>query len=85
MWERAQVWVAQNSRLKIQTATNVLIETYGAGSYDPTLAMRVLKEPMGGGAYRIVFSGGCNNMFGCSPTVAEAGMTFNAYVNAVND
>lgn len=85
MWERAQVWVAQNSRLKIQTATNVLIETYGGRQHDTTLSMRVLKEPMGGGKYRIVFSGGCNNMFGCSPTTAEAGIVFNAYVNAASE
>ncbi len=81
-WEAAQVWVAQNSRLKIQTATNVLIETYGSGQYDPTLAMRVLKEPQGSGKYRIVFSGGCNNMFGCQPNVFDAGVRFNEAIKA---
>lgn len=79
-WESAQVWIAQNSRLKIQTATNVLIETYGSGQYDPTLSMRVLKEPIGSGNYRIVFSGGCNNMFGCQPNAFEAGIRFNAAI-----
>lgn len=81
-WESAQVWVAQNSRLKIQTATNVLIETYGSGQYDPTLSMRVLKEPIGNGNYRIVFSGGCNNMFGCQPNAFEAGIRFNDAIKA---
>jgi hypothetical protein len=84
-WEAAQVWVAQNSRLKIQTATNVLIETYGGGQYDPTLSMRVLKEPSGNGKYRIVFSGGCNNMFGCQPNVFEAGVRFNQVIKASLD
>lgn len=81
-WEAAQVWVAQHSDLKIQTATNVLIETYGGGQYDPTLSMRVLKEPQGGGSYRIVFSGGCNNMFGCVPDKWETGAAFNQAVSA---
>lgn len=82
MWEHAQVWVANNSRMKIQTATNVLIETYGGGSNSAQLAMRVVKEPLGGGAYKLVFSGGCANIFGCVPDAVETGMAFNRYINA---
>ena len=82
MWEAAQLWIAKNSRLKIQTATNVLIETYGGGQNSAVLAMRATKEPAGGGKSRIVFDGGCNNMFGCVPNVFEAGIRFNRAVAA---
>lgn len=82
MWEMAQLWVAKNSDKKIQTATNVLIETFGGGQYDATLAMRVTKEPQGGGVYRIVFAGGCNNMFGCVPDKIDMGLRFNQAVSA---
>lgn len=81
MWEYAQVWVASNGRMKIQTATNVLIETYGSRPNSPDLAIRVLKEPQGNGRYRIVFSGGCNNIFGCVPDAIETGIRFNEYIN----
>lgn len=79
-WEAAQLWIAQNSRFKIQTATNVLIETYNGGPYDATLSPRATKEPLGGGKYQIVFGGGCNNLFGCVPSKWEAGIQFNQYV-----
>lgn len=82
MWEAAQVWVAQHSDMKIQTATDVLIETYGGGQYSATLSMRVLKVPQGGGSYRIEFSGGCNNVFGCVPDRLQAGTDFNRAVGA---
>lgn len=81
-WEAAQIWVAKNSRLKIQTATNVMIETFGGGQYDPTLAMRVLKEPQGVGRYSITFSGWCHNMFGCSPNQYSSGVEFNHAISA---
>ena len=82
MWEAAQIWVAQHSRMKIQTATDVLIETYGGGANSATLAMRVLKVPQGGGVYRIEFDGGCNNIFGCVPDKFEVGVAFNQAVAA---
>jgi len=81
MWEAAQVWISMNGQMKIQNVTNVLIDTYNSPPNSPTLAMKATKMPSGNGSYRIVFEGGCNNMFGCIPTVWEAGVRFNDYVN----
>lgn len=55
-WDMAQLWVVRNASYKIQTSTSVLIETYSSSRSDnnDTMAVRVTKEPMGGGKYKIL-------------------------------
>lgn len=80
-WSAAQVWVAQNCRMKIQVATDSIIETYNPVPRGTTnLAARVLKEPVGGGKYRIIITTWCDNMFGCHPDTWDAAINFNEYV-----
>ena len=81
MWEAAQVWVAKNGKTKIETVTDVMIETH-ASDWSTDLVIQVLKEPQGNGAYRIVFDGWCQNPFGCVPSEHESGMAFNQAVSA---
>lgn len=55
-WQRAQVWVAKHSRMKIQLATDAVIESYNAettlhGMY----GFRVTREPRSNGRYRLDF------------------------------
>lgn len=55
-WGRAQAWIAQNSGVKIQTATDYLIETYGtqlAGITETVFAYQVTRAPLGGGRSQI--------------------------------
>ncbi|MHB1174069.1 MAG: hypothetical protein ACYCZJ_02955 [Sulfuriferula sp.] len=82
-WEAAQLWVIHNAAFKIQTATNVLIETYNATDSTPSIAARVTKEPMGGGKYQFIVSVWCDNIFGCQPNSWDAALNFNRTVGAV--
>lgn len=71
-WERAQIWVINHCRKKVQTVTNVLIQTYGASMNEfPCRTYLITKEPIGLGQYEIKIGIGCNNMFGCNPPTAE--------------
>lgn len=78
-WEAAQAWVATNCGMKIQTVTNVLIQTYGSDS--TKLAATVIKEPKGDGKYNIKASIYCGNIFGCIPNQWDALQGFQDYVN----
>lgn len=82
-WEAAQIWVSRNAGMKIQTVTDVLIETYNPTGGDPSLGVRVVKEPLGGGAYRLVVTLWCDNLFGCVPDPWQKALEFNRAVGAV--
>lgn len=79
-WEAAQLWVVHNAGFKVQTATDVLIETYNPGPSDATIATRVTKEPLGGGRYKLVVYVWCNNIFGCVPNAWDAAINFNSKI-----
>ena len=80
-WEMAQFWVSRNSEYKIQTSTNVIIETYS--SPDRRIDVRVTKEPMGGGKYKIVAQVGCNyRINSCMRDELDAILDFNRQVSA---
>lgn len=81
-WDAAQLWVVKNSGYKIQTATNVLIETYGSVGSSTDLAVRVTKEPLGGGAYKFVVYVYCGNIFGCFPDPWDTALAFNREIGA---
>jgi hypothetical protein len=82
-WEAAQLWVVHHAGFKIQTATDVLIETYNPGPSDATVAVRVTKEPLGGGKYKMLVFVWCNNIFGCVPNGWDAALNFNREIGAV--
>lgn len=80
-WEAAQRWILQNLRWKIQSANDVYIETFGP-SDEAATAMRVVKEPVGGGKFRIEANTRCGNMIGCFPDPADSLLNFNRYVTS---
>ncbi len=82
-WEAAQLWIVKNSGLKLQNTTSVLLETYNPPQHSPTLAARVIKEPLGGGKYKIIISTFCNNFIGCTPDARQAALDFNRTISAV--
>jgi hypothetical protein len=84
-WDAAQLWVAKNAGYKIQTATNVIIETYNAFGSSTNLAASITKEPMGAGKYKIVAHLWCDNIFGCSPDRMDATLDFNRTVSATTN
>ena len=82
-WDAAQLWVAQHAGYGIQTATNVVIQTYtSVNSSDTRLMATVTKEPIGSGKYRIVAKLSCWNMSGCSTDPTQATVDFNNAVAA---
>lgn len=81
-WEAAQLWIVHNSGFKIQTATNVLIQTYNATGGSAAIAVQATKEPIGGGKYKILVRVSCDNMFGCVPNQWDAALDFNRKVGA---
>jgi len=108
-WEAAEVWVIKNSGFKIETSTNLQIETYTAASlpignsknyallddYFSRLSASVLKEPIGGGKYKIIATISCThreNSFGfastrlsCVKDPREATLDFNKSVSSATN
>jgi hypothetical protein len=82
-WEAAQLWVVKNAGWKIQTQSTVLIETYNPANNSPAIAVRVTKEPLGGGKYQIFVKVWCANLFGCVPDSLDAALKFNREISIV--
>ena len=85
MWQRAQLWVANHSKWKIQTATDVLIETFNPIGYQPSYGFSVTREPLGNGRYRISMALHCGNPLGCDPKATDVLAAFNYYVASGRD
>ena len=83
-WDAAQLWIAHNAGYKLQTVTDVLLETYNSVGGSPDIAVQVTKEPIGGGKYKIVVSVSCDNLFGCVPNQWDAALDFNKVVSAAH-
>jgi len=79
-WQRAQVWVAKYSTWRIQTATDVLIQTYGPGDSNTELAYRIFREPTADGGFLISFWAGCGNIFGCNARPVDAIANLRSYL-----
>lgn len=80
-WSRALQWILGHSEYKLQTSTDVLLATFGPFPNDPRPAFTIAKVAIGGGHYEIEFSAGCDNIFGCLPSVASLNASF---VNSVS-
>lgn len=79
-WAEARTFVLQNAGYKIQTYSSDFMQTYNATDESTSLAATVNKQPVPGGAYKIVASFSCDNMFGCFP---NAGTTLDQFNRAV--
>ena len=85
MWQRAQLWVVNHSKWKIQTATDVVIETFNPVGYDASYGFTITKEPQGSGKYDIMMKASCGNAFGCNPKMNDVWNAFNYYVGTGRD
>jgi hypothetical protein len=79
-WERAQFWIAKHGAWKIQTATNVLIQTYNPPDQDTRYGITATKEPLEGGRYTIKLALYCANIIRCDPRSEDVAAAFNHYV-----
>ncbi|MFL1908378.1 hypothetical protein [Plesiomonas shigelloides] len=66
-WERALFYVSSNSKFKVQTATDNLIQTFSPTGQTPLVGYQVVREPLSKDEYRIWVKVWCDNMFGCVP------------------
>jgi len=84
-WAAARRWVLNNASFKIKTISNDFIETHGPIGGSPLVAVRVNKDPIPTGGYRIVVGVYCDNMFGCAPDAWDSAIRFNNEVNSPAD
>lgn len=84
-WERAQLWLVKHSRWKVQTATDVLIQTYNPPDNDPSYGFTATREPVGGGRYTITLALHCANFIRCDPAKPDVVAAFNHYVATGED
>lgn len=79
-WQRAQIWVTQNSGYRIQSATDTIIATYGPSNSKVELAHQIVRIPNEDGSARITIASGCDNIFGCRPNKDVDTAAFKRYV-----
>jgi uncharacterized protein YceK len=84
-WQRAQLWLVNHSKWKIQVGTDVVLQTFNPVGHDPSYGFTVTKEPRAGGGYRISMSLVCGNMLGCDPLPSDVRRAFYHYVTTGDD
>lgn len=81
-WSRAVQWVMQNSAYKLQTQSDLVIQTMGPLPDDTRPAFTISRSANANGSGVINFSGGCDNIFGCIPSMLEEQASFVQFVMA---
>lgn len=79
-WRRAQYWVTTNAGFKVQTATDIVIETYNPPNYSLSWAFRATREPRDGGSDRIRLTPSCGPAPVCQAHPQSLVAKFNRYV-----
>lgn len=84
-WARAQLWLAKNAHMKIQTATDTIIQTYNVTDGNPVYTYTIMKEPLGDGRYKISIKLICGNLFGCIYEANDLRHAIYHYLNTGED
>src|SRR6267143_6200735 len=84
-WQRAQFWLGKHATTKVQTATDVVIQTYNPRPDAPEYSFSVTKEPIGGDRYKISAEAFCGSMLGCSPRKIDVHNALLYYVKTGDD
>jgi hypothetical protein len=75
-WSRVVQWVKENSAYKFQTVSDTVIQTMGPLPDDARPAFTVTKVSTGNDSYMINLDGGCDNIFGCVPSLLKLKASF---------
>lgn len=84
-WQRAQLWLAKHAPMKVQSATDVEIQTYNPPEHHAWYGFSIMKEPIGGDRYKISATLGCGNFIGCSPKAVDVRNALLYYVKTGDD
>lgn len=84
-WQRAQLWLAKHAPTKVQSATDVQVQTYNPPEHYAWYGFSIMKEPIGGDRYRISATLGCGNFIGCSPKEVDVRNALLYYVKTGDD
>ena len=84
-WQRAQLWLGKHATTKVQTATDVVLQTYNPRPDAPEYSFSVTKEPIGGDRYKISAEAFCGSMLGCSPRKIDVHNALLYYVKTGDD
>lgn len=80
--QRAMAWIAQNSTWRIQIANDTLVQTFGPGNHEVTLAYRVIREGRPDGSAELRVIAACDNLFGCQPRPVVGMLLLKRYITA---
>ena len=83
-WGRALAWIEGNSRWKVETKTDSVIETKPSINSSASPGFKVTKVASAAG-YEIKLTAGCASLFRCTPTVEESRAQFAKYVMSSGD
>ncbi len=84
-WQRAQIWVARHSNMKLQIISDVLIHTFNPPENKQWYGFLITKEPSGKDEYNMQISMICGNRFGCEPEPDKVRNAFNFYIKTGED
>jgi DNA-binding beta-propeller fold protein YncE len=83
-WDRALIWVRNNTASKIDTANESMI-TVRIPPKSSSAVFTITKDKADPETYTINFRAGCSSMFGCTPSILELKASFANYVMRSND
>lgn len=75
-WSRALRWTLDTVAYRPQIQSDQMISTMGPLPNDPRPAVTITKVAQGGGTYSFEFRAGCDNLFGCIPSLAAVKASF---------
>jgi hypothetical protein len=83
-WSRANAWVTEHSKYKVETNSETQIKTAGPSTFEtnPSPSYKITKVAMGPDEYTIEFTGGCDSIFPCTPALPAAQADFTQSVSA---
>lgn len=85
-WQRAQFWIAKHSTMKVQSVSDVLVQTYNPTGSASAYGFTATREPLPDGKYRIVLQAVCSNeMIPCDVLSDDLEAAFNYYVATGRD
>jgi S1-C subfamily serine protease len=83
-WDRALIWVQNNSEAAIQIANETIITTRTPqNSSSPVIS--ITKTEAGPGTYAIHFRANCSWILGCTPSVSKLKASFASYIMKSTD